>query len=81
MYSTDMVTAEFIDQNTYNLYDLYSTGKFQPSNDVSQGGSYDLSNKIFTFNKGLYTLTFDRLLNTNDKFDYVIQKVNNSFIN
>ena len=74
MRNVDMISAEFINPTTYNLYDLYSKDNVQPLNDVSLGGTYDLINKIFAYNN-MYILSFDRLLITNHSLDYKIIKV------
>jgi hypothetical protein len=55
-----------------NLYDLFSQGEFQPPTDISLGGTDDYKNKVFSYQNGIYSVTWDRLLNTKDKYDYVI---------
>ena len=75
MFGSDMMTVEFIDASTYNLYYLFSTNEVQPSNDITFGGNYDFTNEIFSYYNNTYTITFDRLLDTQDAFDFIITKV------
>ena len=77
MKNVDMMTAEFLDPNNMNLYDVYSTGDYQPPTDVSLGGTDDFTNKIFSFKDGNYSVTWDRLLQTNDRRDYTFTYVKN----
>ncbi len=78
MKNVDMMTAEFLDANNMNLYDVYSKGDYQPPSDVSLGGKDDFTNKIFSYKDGIYSITWDRLLQTNDPYDYTLTYVNNS---
>jgi hypothetical protein len=73
-----MWIVEIISSTSYNLYDSYSQGHSAPLPDTQMGGSYDLKNIRFSYVGGVYTITFDRLLKTNDQFDYeiVLVKIN-----
>ena len=73
--NVDTICVEFIDGNSYKLSDLYSKGLYKLNEDISYGGKDDLTNKIYTFQNNTYSLSFDRLLNTTDPFDFVITKV------
>ena len=39
------------------------------------GYFYDFTNEIFSYYNNTYTITFDRLLDTQDAFDFIITKV------
>ena len=49
-----------------------SQGQSQPPSDTSLSGSMDLKNANLNYANGVYTVTFERLLKTNDPFDYEI---------
>lgn len=70
-----MLCVEFIDLNSFKISDLYSKGLYLINEDISLGGKDDLTNKIFSYQNKTYSLTFDRLLNTVDPYDYEIKKV------
>ena len=69
----DVFVAEFRDDNTYSLYDQWSADYSQPANDVALGGKYDFSNLQYNYVNGLRTLSFERKLNTGDKFAEIIR--------
>ena len=64
-----MMTVVFSGSNSYNVYDVYSQGNNQPSDDVSLGGTYDFTNLVFSNINGVYSLSWDRPLITGDKYD------------
>jgi hypothetical protein len=73
--NVDMFCVEFIDENSYKLLDLYSRGLYKLNEDVSIGGKDDLTNRVYSFLNNTYSISFDRLLNTSDPYDFVIRKV------
>jgi hypothetical protein len=75
MSNCDMWIVEIISDKSFNLYDSYSQGEYKPSPDTALNGSNDLKNVQFSYSNGKYTVTFERLLKTNDPFDYEIKTV------
>ena len=49
---------------------MYSTDEIAPPLDIFFGGTDDLTNKKFAYINNTYCVTFDRLLNTKDTYDY-----------
>ena len=72
MINSDMWIVEIISSTSYKLYDSFSQGHNTPSSETQMNGSYDLNKIKFSSAGGVYSITFDRLLKTNDPFDYEI---------
>jgi hypothetical protein len=75
MINVDMNIIEFLSDNTYNLYDTWATGYEMPSVDIDIGGTYDLKNVKYEHNNSNITIQYERLLDTGDSKDQVIQHV------
>jgi hypothetical protein len=71
----DAIVAEFYDNHSYRLYDMWSSKSGMPSNDTDLKGTYDFTNVQYSYVNGTHTLSFVRKLNTGDKYDNVIEKV------
>lgn len=74
MTNLDVIVAEFYENRTYRLYDMWSSKAGDPSNDTELSGTYDLTNPQYSY-KGIHTLSFIRKLITGDKYDNPIEKV------
>jgi hypothetical protein len=72
MKNSDMHIIQFQDENNYVLTDTFSLGHKTPTGDVKLGGTEDLKNVNFTIENETMTITYDRLFNTNDKYDVVL---------
>jgi hypothetical protein len=73
MKNCDMNIVEFISETKFTVTDTYSTGRSTPSLDADMGGVDDLKNfKYYAGSNGYYVVEFTRPLNTNDKYDAVI---------
>ena len=72
MKNSDMHLIQFKDENHYVLVDTYSLGHKTPTEDVKLGGTDDLKNVKYTSSNDTLTITYERLFNTNDKYDAVL---------
>ena len=70
-----MWIVELVSNSTFNLYDAFSQSHDKPPSDTSLNGSMDLKDGKLNYTHGIYTVTFERLLKTNDPFDYEIKIV------
>ena len=75
MTNMDVIVAEFYENKTYRLYDMWSLKSTKPSNDTDLNGTYDLTNVQYSYVNQTHTLSFVRKLNTGDRFDNAIVKV------
>ena len=78
MRFVDIWAAEFIDNNTAYLNDMYLNSYSYPFNDTDIGGTYDFLNVDYsnsTNDLDYNVLKFERNLNTSDLYDFVFQLV------
>jgi hypothetical protein len=75
MTNMDTIVAEFYENKTYRLYDMWSSESGRPSNDTSLNGDYDLTDVHYSFDNKMHTLSFVRKLITGDRYDNKVEKV------
>jgi len=72
------INAATMTNTTFNLQDYWSKGVGKPQLDTALGGKDDLTDK--QYDSGTYTVTYNRLLDTGDKFDNIVEIVNKPYL-
>ena len=72
MTNTDMIIAQLNQDEKFFVKDYWSVGHRKPAEDIAKGGTDDILNQSITKNGNISIITFERLLDTKDKFDTVI---------
>jgi hypothetical protein len=75
MTNVDMHVAEFKNKTDFGLIDMYSKTKGRPIVDEALEGTNDLTNAQYSYKDNMYSLSYNRKLKTDDKYDFIMPLV------
>lgn len=76
MAQSDMIIVTLNKDNSYKVEDVWSANHTAPLADILVGGKDDILSSSISKSNGAFTITFERLLVTRDRYDFPINLEN-----